>query len=43
MAATPAGPRRDICEATKQAAQTTKGPLRQIPSMGCSVKWKETQ
>lgn len=37
----PAGTRRDLFEAMKQVAQTGKGPLEQIPSMGCSIKWKE--
>ncbi|WP_029933822.1 thioredoxin family protein [Thiomicrospira pelophila] len=33
--------RRDLFEAMKQVAQTGQGPLEQIPSMGCSIKWKE--
>lgn len=33
--------RRDLFEAMKQVAQTGKGPEQQIPSMGCSIKWKE--
>ena len=37
----PDGTRRDLFEAMKQVAQTDKGPLDQIPSMGCSIKWKE--
>jgi peroxiredoxin len=32
--------RRDLFEAMKQVAQTGQGPLAQIPSMGCSIKWK---
>ena len=36
----PEGVRRDLFEAMKQVAQTQKGPLEQIPSMGCSIKWK---
>ena len=32
--------RRDLFEAMKQVAQTGQGPLEQIPSMGCSIKWK---
>lgn len=32
--------RRDLFEAMKQVAQTGEGPLEQIPSMGCSIKWK---
>jgi len=31
---------RDLLEALKQVAQTGQGPLEQIPSMGCSIKWK---
>jgi peroxiredoxin len=37
----PEDARRDLFEAMKQVAQTDKGPLEQIPSMGCSIKWKE--
>ncbi len=32
--------RRDLFEAMKTVAQTGKGPTEQIPSMGCSIKWK---
>jgi peroxiredoxin len=32
--------RRDLFEAMKQVAQTGRGPKDQIPSMGCSIKWK---
>ncbi len=32
--------RRDLFEAMKQVAETGKGPEQQIPSMGCSIKWK---
>ena len=39
--AAPEGVRRDLCEAMKQVAATGKGPQEQIPSMGCSIKWKE--
>ncbi|GAB4385182.1 thioredoxin family protein [Albidovulum sp.] len=38
-----AGPsdlRRDLYEAMKQVAETGRGPAEQIPSMGCSIKWK---
>jgi peroxiredoxin len=31
--------KRDLFEAMKQIAETGKGPLEQIPSMGCSIKW----
>ncbi len=33
--------RRDLFEAMKQVAQTGHGPKKQIPSMGCSIKWLE--
>ena len=33
--------RRDLFEAMKQVADTGKGPAEQIPSMGCSIKWKD--
>ena len=32
--------RRDLFEAMKQVAQTGRGPEEQVPSMGCSIKWK---
>jgi peroxiredoxin len=32
--------RRDLFEAMKQIAETGRGPAEQIPSMGCSIKWK---
>ncbi len=31
---------RELFEAMKQVAQTGQGPRDQIPSMGCSIKWK---
>jgi hypothetical protein len=31
--------RRDLFEAMKLIAQTGKGP-KELPSMGCSIKWK---
>ncbi len=31
--------KRDLFEAMKQVAETGKGPLEQISSMGCSIKW----
>jgi peroxiredoxin len=37
----PEGVRRDLFEAMKEVAETGKGPSEQIPSMGCSIKWKE--
>ncbi len=36
----PADLRRDLYEAMKQVAETGRGPAEQIPSMGCSIKWK---
>lgn len=36
----PEGVRRDLFEAMKQIALTGEGPRAQIPSMGCSIKWK---
>lgn len=39
--AAPADVRRDLFEAMKQVALTGKGPEEQIPSMGCSIKWRE--
>ena len=38
-----AGPedlRRDLFEAMKLVAETGQGPQDQIPTMGCSIKWK---
>ncbi len=32
--------RRDLYEAMRQVAETGQGPRQQIPSMGCSIKWK---
>jgi peroxiredoxin len=36
-----AGLRRELFEAMRQVAQTGRGPEDQIPSMGCSIKWKD--
>jgi peroxiredoxin len=33
--------RRELFEAMKQVAETGRGPQEQLPSMGCSVKWKD--
>lgn len=33
--------RRDLFEAMQQVAETGHGPEQQIPSMGCSIKWRE--
>ena len=35
-----ANARRDLFEAMKTVAETGSGPAEQIPSMGCSIKWK---
>ena len=32
--------RRDLFEAMKQVSETGRGPLEQMPSMGCSIKWR---
>ncbi len=32
--------KRDLFDAMKQVAETGRGPAQQIPSMGCSIKWK---
>ena len=39
--AAPPDARRDLFEAMVQVARTGKGPEEQIPSMGCSIKWKD--
>jgi hypothetical protein len=36
----PEGVRRDLYEAMKQVAATGEGPREQVPSMGCSIKWR---
>ncbi|MGE5466663.1 MAG: thioredoxin family protein [Ignavibacteria bacterium] len=36
----PEGVRRDLFEAMKEVAQTGKGPQEQVPSIGCSIKWR---
>ncbi len=36
----PQGARRDLFEAMKRVAETGAGPEDQIPSIGCSIKWK---
>ena len=38
--AAPADVRRDLFEAMLQVAQTGRGPEQQIPSIGCSIKWR---
>lgn len=34
---------RDLFEGMRQVAETGKGPTEQIPSMGCSIKWKDEE
>ena len=36
----PAGARRELFEAMRQVAESGQGPQEQIPSIGCSIKWK---
>jgi hypothetical protein len=36
-----ANARRDLFEAMKQVAETGHGPGDQVPSMGCSIRWKD--
>ena len=36
----PADASRELFQAMKQVAETGHGPKDQIPSMGCSIKWK---
>lgn len=36
-----AGAKRDLFEAMTLVATTGRGPSEQIPSIGCSIKWKE--
>ncbi len=38
---TPPDARRDLYLAMRQVAETGLGPREQIPSMGCSIKWRE--
>ncbi|MEC9312419.1 MAG: thioredoxin family protein, partial [Pseudomonadota bacterium] len=37
----PEGARRELFEAMRQVADTGQGPADQVPSMGCSIKWKD--
>jgi peroxiredoxin len=39
--AAPEDARRDLFEAMLQVARSGEGPHEQVPSMGCSIKWKE--
>jgi hypothetical protein len=34
------GLRRDLFEAMREVARTGQGPQAQVPSIGCSIKWK---
>ncbi len=34
------GARRELYEAMAQIAETGEGPREQVPSMGCSIKWR---
>ncbi len=36
----PPDARRELFEAMVQVAETGRGPLKQIPSVGCSIKWR---
>jgi len=36
----PPDARRELYEALRQVAETGMGPAEQVPSMGCSIKWK---
>ncbi len=40
MGASSADMRRDLFEAMQMVAQTGRAPAEQLPSMGCSIKWK---
>ena len=33
--------RRELFDAMVQVAKTGKGPAQQVPSMGCSIKWRD--
>ena len=36
-----ANARRDLFEALKKVAESGEGPRQQLPSMGCSIKWRD--
>ncbi len=40
-AAANASTRRELYEAMKMVAETGSGPASQVPSMGCTIKWKD--
>jgi len=35
------GARRELYAAMRQVAETGRGPAEQVPSMGCSIKWRD--
>jgi len=37
------GARRELFEAMVQVAETGKGPVHQVPSIGCSIKWRDEE
>ena len=37
----PPGAKRDLLEAMRMVAETGMAPAEQIPSIGCSIKWKD--
>lgn len=39
--AAPADVRRELFEAMSEVARSGRGPRQQIPSMGCSIKWRD--
>lgn len=39
--AAPEDARRELFEAMKLVARTARGPTEQVPSIGCSIKWRE--
>ncbi len=39
--AAPPDAKRELFEAMRQVAETGQGPAEQVPSMGCSIKWRE--
>jgi len=34
--------RRELFDAMRRVAETGQGPAEQLPSMGCSIKWRDT-
>lgn len=37
----PSDARRELFEAMRAVAETGRGPAEQVPSMGCSIKWRD--